>query len=319
MAQYNIKVVPSGMEYLSDSNLLDDALLNAIHLEHSCKTGSCGACKAEVLDGIVENEESKEVGDGTILLCQSKAKTDVIIKANYYSELENISIKTLPCKVSALECPIENIAILKLRLPPKSEFSYLPGQYIDLSYKGVKRSYSIANSKSDNDEIELHIRRVESGEMSKFIFDKLQCNQLMRLEGPKGSFFVREGTKPIIFVATGTGIAPVKAMVEDLISRSDKRSVFIYWGMRNEGDLYNTGLNNLAATHSNIEFKCILSQGMLEAKYVQDACLSDFVTLNDFDVYACGSLSMIESAQKLFVQNGLPEDAFHSDAFIPSK
>lgn len=206
--QYKIEVLPAGVHYQSEDNLLDDALSQNIPLEHSCKTGDCGACSAEIITGNVENVHGNVVTQGEILTCQSKALSDVVLKANYYPELVDIKQQTIPCKVANVIRVTDDIIILKFRFPPTVKFDYLPGQYVDLSYKGIKRSYSIANAKLDSKELELHIRKVPNGQMSELIFGDVQLNQLMRMEGPKGTFFVRNNNKPLLLLATGTGIAP---------------------------------------------------------------------------------------------------------------
>ncbi|MBW3697575.1 2Fe-2S iron-sulfur cluster binding domain-containing protein [Vibrio sp. T187] len=322
--QYNVKVLPAGVAFKSKGNLLDDALQQSIVLEHSCKTGDCGVCAVELVRGEVENENGEIISEGDFLTCQSQAKTDVIINALYYPELSDIVQQTLPCKVASVYFPAPDIIVLKLRFPPSANFDYLPGQYIDLNYKGVKRSYSIANAKLKTKEIELHIRRVQNGKMSKHLFDEnLDVNQLMRIEGPKGTFFVRSGDKPIIMLATGTGIAPIKAAVEQLTQSKDSRTIYIYWGMRYFSDIYDTGLDKLAASLDNIYFIPVLSRepsdSVNRVGYVQDAVLQDFSSFEMFDVYACGSPQMIEQAKRAFEQKELPTGQFFSDAFTPAK
>ncbi|CAH8193647.1 hypothetical protein VAEKB19_3160017 [Vibrio aestuarianus] len=172
--KYNIEIQPSGVSFKSEDNLLEDAIAQSIPLEHSCKTGDCGACSAEIITGNVENEHGNIVTQGKILTCKSRAKSDVVLKANYYPELVHIKQQTIPCKVASFEYVTENIVSIKFRFPPTVKFDYLPGQYVDLSFKGIKRSYSIANAKSDSKELELHIRKVPNGQMSELLFGELK-------------------------------------------------------------------------------------------------------------------------------------------------
>ncbi|WP_217512891.1 FAD-binding oxidoreductase [Vibrio metschnikovii] len=319
---YNIEIQPAGVHFQSEGNLLDDALSQLITLEHSCKTGDCGTCNAEVLSGQVENENGQIVDKGTILTCQSKAQSDLVLKANYYPELAIIKIQTLPCKVSKVEYVTDDILTLKLRLPPTAKLEYLAGQYLDLMFQGIKRSYSIANACSGTNEIELHIRKVPQGKMSSLLFGNVSENQLMRIEGPKGTFFVREGTKPLVFIATGTGIAPVKAMVEQLIAAEDKREVYVYWGMRTHLEIYCQDLIHYSQQHTNIKFTSVLSKekhANSQSCYVQDIVIKDFNSLANVDVYACGSAKMISDAKQLFLLNHLSPEAFYSDAFTAAK
>ena len=320
--KYNIEIFPANIEFKSESNILNDALEQSIHLEHSCKNGQCGSCEAKIINGDVIDQNGFLVNKGKILTCLSKAKSHLILEAKYYKELSDIQSMTSPCKVSSFQWLTEDILSLTLRLPPKNRLKYLSGQYIDLSVNGIKRSYSIANAMSEKGDIELQIRRVEGGAMSSFLRENLAINQLMRMEGPKGTFFVRESNKPLIFLATGTGIAPVKSMVEDLINKETKRQVHIYWGMRHENELYCRSLNELASHHSNVYFIPVLSR---DEKWngikghVQDAVLSDFDSLIDYEVYACGSINMILDAKEKLIKKELSENAFYFDAFTASR
>lgn len=320
--QYNIEIQPAGVHYKSKDNLLDDALTQSIPLEHSCKTGDCGACSAEVISGSVENEHGILVTEGTILSCKSKAKTDVILKANYYPELISIKQQTIPCKVAKFRYVTDDIVSITFRFPPTAKFDYLPGQYVDLSFNGIKRSYSIANAKTESKELEIHVRKVPNGKMSELIFGQLKENQLMRLEGPKGTFFIRDNNKPLVLIATGTGIAPIKAIVEDLLLKDDNRALYIYWGMQFAKELYCHELIEFAKRHEHIKFTAALSREVTGEHfngYVQDAVKNDFPSLSHVEVYACGSLNMINEAKIAFSNLHLPLDAFFADAFTPAK
>nr|WP_321278075.1 FAD-binding oxidoreductase [uncultured Vibrio sp.] len=321
--QYNIEIQPAGISYKSDENLLEDALSNSLPLEHSCKTGDCGVCTAEVLSGSVEKENGAVVTSGQILTCQSKAQSDVVLKAHYYPELAHIKQQTIPCKVASVKYPTDDIVILTFRFPPTAKFDYLPGQYVDLNYEGIKRSYSIANAKQTTKEIELHIRKVPNGKMSDALFGKVKENQLMRMEGPKGTFFVKDNAKPLILIATGTGIAPVKAIIEELVEKQDPRDIHIYWGMQYKNEIYCDALMDLVNQHHNIKFTAALSRedskGDFYKGYVQDAVVCDYRSLIEYEVYACGSSAMINQAKDLFNNSQLPSESFFSDAFTPAK
>lgn len=319
---FQITVKPSDIIFESDNNLLGDALQHNIALKHSCKNGDCGVCEAKIVSGEALAESGEEVRSGTILTCQSKALSDMVLEAEYYPELSNIKQQTLPCKVSSIAFPTPDIIAIKFRFPPTANFDFLPGQYVDLNFKGVRRSYSIANAMINGEDLELHIRQVPNGKMSELLFNGLKKNQLMRLEGPKGTFFVRPDTRPLIFIATGTGIAPVKAMVEQLVHEKDTRDISIYWGMRTPDEIYSTRLKQLAAEYEHVTFIPVLSRSPEwegRTGYVQDAVVTDISDLSNFDVYACGSLAMIEAAKDLFSKQKLPLKHFHSDAFIPAK
>ncbi|ABM02619.1 CDP-6-deoxy-L-threo-D-glycero-4-hexulose-3-dehydrase reductase [Psychromonas ingrahamii 37] len=319
---YRIEIQPSGVHFQSENNLLDDALDQSIPLEHSCKTGECGTCSAEVIFGDIENENDEIVSQGAILTCQSRALSDAILKAKYYPELASQQIQTLPSKVASFDYVTADIIVIKLRFPPTAKFDFLPGQYVDLNFKGIKRSYSIANAKQVSDGIELHIRKVAEGKMSEAVFSGLKEGLLMRLEGPKGTFFVRESNKPIIFLAGGTGIAPVKAMIEDLVANESKREIHIYWGMNNPSAFYLDKLQQFAEENSNIYYTPVLSgeeQWDGRMGFVHQAVCDDFESLNEYQVYACGSPLMINAAKISFIEKQLSKEQFFSDAFTPAK
>ncbi|NRB79296.1 MAG: 2Fe-2S iron-sulfur cluster binding domain-containing protein [Saccharospirillaceae bacterium] len=319
---YKIEIQPAGVYFQSEDNILDDALVQSVPLEHSCKTGDCGACSADIISGEIENEHGEIVNSGVVLTCQSKAKSDAILKAHYYPELVGQKLQTIPCKVAGFELVTNDIMVVKFRFPPTAKFDYLPGQYIDLSFKGIKRSYSIANAKQVSDGLELHIRNVPNGQMSAVIFGDLKQNHLMRFEGPKGTFFVKNNDKPLVLLATGTGIAPIKAIVEELVSNQDEREIHIYWGMQYASELYCKELIELAEQHQHIHFNSVLSKELNEQSrqgYVQDTVCQDFDSLANYEVYACGSLQMIRDAKAALLNKKLPSNAFYSDAFTPAK
>ncbi|GLT20420.1 CDP-6-deoxy-delta-3,4-glucoseen reductase [Vibrio zhanjiangensis] len=320
--QYKVTLAPSGVHYSSEDNLLDDALAKNLMLEHSCKNGDCGVCEASVLSGQVLDQNGCVVTAGTILTCQSKPLSDVTLEAEFFPELAEIKQQTLPCKVSSISYPTKDIAVLKLRFPPTAKFEFIAGQYLDLMYKGIKRSYSIASSMSTSHEVELHIRNVPQGKMSEHIFSGIKDNQLMRIEGPKGTFFTRSSDRKLVFLATGTGIAPVKAMIERLVESGDTRKVMVYWGMRTPSELYCKDLENLIDKLSDALFIPVLSQSADwkgRKGYVQNAAIEDIKDLDNCDVYACGSVAMIESARELFSKHNLSKQHFYSDAFTPAK
>ncbi|MGG7668996.1 CDP-6-deoxy-delta-3,4-glucoseen reductase [Yersinia sp. J1] len=323
-----IKLHPSGVIFTSDGTetILDAALENNINIEYSCKDGTCGACKAVVLSGEVEQGENtflseEDIANGSILTCCSKAKSNVELDVHYYPELSHIKKKTYPCKVDNIEYLGEDIAILSLRLPPSANMEYLAGQYIDLIINGQRRSYSIANAPGGN--VELHIRKVANGLFSHIIFNELKPQQLLRIEGPQGTFFVRKNNEPIIFLAGGTGFAPVKSMVEALISKNDQREMYIYWGMPTGNSFYSDIAREWAIQYPNIHYVPVVS-GHDESwtgatGFVHQSVLNDIADLSLFNVYACGSLAMISAARADFIKNGLNENKFFSDAFVPSK
>jgi 2-polyprenylphenol hydroxylase and related flavodoxin oxidoreductases len=326
---YKISLEPSAISFDAeeDITILQSALKNDVVLEHSCGNGQCGACKTKLISGNISFDDKFHVlnendrDENIFLSCVAKPLSDISIRADFFPELLDIKTKTVPCKVYSIEYPVANVAILKLRLPPAADFRYLPGQYIDLSYNGISRSYSIASAIVDDNLLELHIRKVADGVFSGFVFNEFKQNQLLRMQGPIGTFFIRKTNKPLIFLAGGTGFAPVKAMVESLIKQDDKRPIHIYWGARKQDDIYSDLPNQWANKYSNITSQIIVSdddawQG--RSGFVHQAVLDDFASLEDFMVYACGASAMINIARQTFIEKGLDEHSFIADAFLPA-
>lgn len=309
--------------------LLDAAAKAGISLPYSCKTGRCSTCKCKVLKGqsTVMREEfgltSDEKVQGFILSCVRSASTDMLIEVEDLGDQVIPEVKTLPARISSLEKLAPDVLSVKLRLPPNTPLTYLSGQYIDvIGIGGLRRSYSLANAPTPEKQLQLHIRAVEGGAMSNYWFNQAQVNDLLRINGPLGSFFMRSlAGLNLVFLATGTGIAPVKAMLEQLASApttDQPLSVTVYWGGREPQDLY----SDPGQWHPASRYVPVLSrasEGWTGTRgYVQNALLADLPDLSNTVVYACGSDAMIQSAKAALTQAGLPDKRFYSDAFVPS-
>lgn len=289
--------------------------------------GSCGVCKAKLVRGKVKQLNtqkaltSNEAEEGFILTCCTEAASNLELVANYYPQLAAIKKMVQPCKVENLSFPSDDIAVLKLKIPPAAKFNYLAGQYIQLIVKGERRSYSIANSKDSYSGIELHVGRVTGGLFSEYIFNELKIGQLLRFEGPIGSFFVRDADSPIVFLAGGTGFAPVKSMVEQLIEQNSSREIHIYWGASTKSGFYSNLANEWQSKYQNIHYTPVLSG---DESYdgrkglVHKAVIEDIRDMSKYEVYACGSPVMIEAARNDFIVSGLNSENFYSDAFVSS-
>lgn len=320
-----IKIFPSNVEFTGkeDESILDSGLNAGIHLEHSCRNGECGICKSELLAGSAIDVEGKlyEQGD-YILTCNCTPTSNLELHAHYFPELAGQVKRIVPCKVSSAVMVSHDVLRLILRIPPTSQIGYLAGQYINLQYKGVTRSYSIANA-NENEGIELHIRQVPNGQMSSVLFENLQENTLMRLEGPCGTFFIRDSERPIIFLAGGTGFAPVKSMVEYLLQNESRREIYIYWGMPTANDFYSNLPAEWSAAFDHVHFIPVVSNNDESwggrKGFVHHAVIEDFSSLKSFDIYACGSPLMIDASKTDFMAKNLLVDNFYSDAFTASK
>jgi CDP-4-dehydro-6-deoxyglucose reductase len=326
-----IVTLSSGRQFTAqdDETVLGAALRNGVTLEHSCRTGRCGSCKSQVRSGSTAPRHvelglsTEERASGWILSCVSSATTDLTLDVQDLGDVKLEPVRTLPCRIQALERLAADVMKVTLRLPPNSGFRCLPGQYIDvIGHGGLRRSYSVANAVSLSQHIELHVRKVEDGAMSHYWFDQAKPSDLLRLNGPLGTFFLRETAGlDLLLLATGTGIAPIKAMLEGLALAPVAmlpRSVALYWGGRTAPDLY-WDTATLAIGHRFVPVLSKADAGWFGAcGHVQQAVLEANPDLNDAAVYACGSDAMIQSARADLLAAGLAKNRFHSDAFVSS-
>lgn len=321
----------SGPQFAADpsTTLLDAAASAGITLPYSCRTGRCCTCKAQVRQGrtrallLETGLSAQELAEGWILTCARAAETDVTLDVEDLGGIQLPKPRTMPCRIEELSRLTPNVLQVKLRLPPGTDFSFIPGQYIDvIGPNGVRRSYSLANASYADKWLELHIRAVSGGAMSDYWFHQAKPNDLLRLNGPMGTFFLRKSAKiDLFFLATGTGMAPVKAMLESLqhvpIEQRPK-SVTVLWGVREPQDFY----FNVLAIPIEQRFVPVLSrplEGWTGSKgYVQDVLLSLVSDLTKVSVYACGSAAMVHSAKLALSNANLPLARFYSDAFVSS-
>lgn len=309
-----------------EKTLLDAAQLDEITLAHSCRTGRCGACIAPVLSGrtkVIKPEQAisqKELDAGYILTCCREACSDLELGIEDISILSQYPSKTLPCRIDALKLMSQDVLQVTLRLPPTMPLKYLPGQYVDvIGANGLRRSYSIANSPNKDGKITLHIRFVKGGQFSHYWFNEAAVNDLLRLEGPLGTFFHRDSAKPnLVFLATGTGIAPIKAMLSQFKACPMKHKITVYWGGRCKEDLY----DEVHLKSGHVDYIPVLSRPGADwsgqCGYVQEVAISNQHDWANTTVYACGSPLMIASAKDRLIKQGLEECHFFSDAFVSS-
>lgn len=313
----------------TNESMLDAGLRAGIVLEHSCKTGRCGSCKVQLKTGstipIVEGTSLTRVerDAGWVLSCVTSATSDVQLDIEDLGNIEVFANKTLPCRIHSIDMLNTEVLRIILRLPPNQQLNYHPGQYIEVIGKdGLRRSYSIAKKPSEDKLIELHIRHVPDGAMSQYWFVDAKVNDLLRLNGPLGTFFLRDvAGLDLILLATGTGMAPVKAMLEGMSALSKEfhpRSINVFWGGRVPQDLY------WSPTEVGIELRYHSVLSRADAAWsglrghVQQAVLQSDIKLEHAVVYACGSLAMINSARTQMVAAGLNAHRFFSDAFVSS-
>lgn len=321
---YTVKILPSEVEFTADKEktVLDSAFIKNINLEHSCRNGDCKTCLSKILSGSVTDKDGNSISSGKILTCSTFPQSDLIIEANYFSELEDIKKIFSPCKVEDIIFPVDNIAILRLRLPPSINFKYLSGQYLNLKYKGISRSYSIANSEESSKFIELHISKMENGKFSELIFNSISKDQLMSLEGPLGTFFIRNNNRQKILIAGGVGYAPIKAMLESYFLSEESEKIFLYWGVSHSNYFYSEEIKLWESEYECFTYVPVVSEhdnnwtgrnGM-----VHHAVLEDFGSFNNPDFYICGPPIMVDYAVEDLLKHGVKETNIFYDSFLPS-
>jgi CDP-4-dehydro-6-deoxyglucose reductase len=314
-------------EQINGKSILDSAEKAGINLQYSCRTGRCSTCKCKVVKGMTKTYSDElgltqlEKDEGYILSCVRYAEDNIEIEVDDLGDIEIPKPQTVPCKINKLKMLSEDVMQVILRIPPNTSFNFIPGQYLDLiSPSGIKRSYSIANNITNNI-IELHIKKIINGDFSNYLFKDAKLDDLLRLNGPHGTFFLREeADKDIIFLATGTGIAPIKSILEsmEVLLEDDSRSISVIWGARKKSDLYLDYFDK----NLNIDYIPVLSRASSDwtgdIGYVQDIAIEKKYDLTNTIVYACGSNEMIKSAKKTFIDSGLNKNHFYSDAFLAS-
>ena len=317
-------------EAQTDECILDAALRQGVLLPHGCRDGACGSCRGKVLHGTVDHGRTSpqvlseaERAAGFALFCCATPQENLIIEASAARRPTDIPVLTLPARVEKLTLVAPDVMLVELRLPAGERFNFLPGQYIDILLKdGRRRAFSLANAPHDDARLQLHIRRIDGGYFTGQVFTTLKERDLLRIKGPQGSFFLREeSTKPMLFIAGGTGFAPIKAIIEHALAKGIARPMTLYWGARRSEDLYLKALaESWAGQNSDFRFIPVLSEA--EAGWqgrtglVHRAVMQDLTDLSGYQAYVCGSPAMIAAARHDLVQHGgLPAEEFLSDAF----
>jgi CDP-4-dehydro-6-deoxyglucose reductase len=267
-------------------------------------------------------DEEKALGKA--LFCQARPLTDLVIEARTIGAAKDIQVKTLPCRVQKMERVAEDVIILGLKLPANERLQFLAGQYLEFLLKdGSRRSFSMGNAPHDDELLQLHVRHVAGGQFTDHVFGKMKERDILRFEGPQGTFFLREdSTKPIVFVASGTGFAPIKSIIEHAIHKGIARPMTLYWGGRRPKDLYMNALAEGWAAQGRITYVPVISDALPEdhwtgrTGFVHRAVIQDFPDLSALQVYACGVPIMVDSARRDFIALcKLPEDEFYADSF----
>ena len=338
---YQITIHPSGHTFIAenDETVLQAALRADFPLSYGCRNGACGTCKGKIIQGTVDfgrydKDTLTEIEKlaGMALFCCATPLSEIIIECREISAIQHIKIKIMPCRVHKLERVSSNVMVISLKLPHSERLQFLSGQYIDILMKnGKRRSFSIANAPHNDEFLQLHVRNYPGGAFTEHAFTDMKEKDILRFEGPFGTFFLRENSdKPIIFVASGTGFAPIKSILEHkfymINAQNNQRQIVLYWGARTKTDLYLAKLaGQWQEEHKNFTFIPVLSEALptdnWEGRFglVHQAVLEDFESLAGYQVYACGSSVMVKAARRDFINlRDLPENEFFSDTFTPS-
>jgi CDP-4-dehydro-6-deoxyglucose reductase len=251
-----------------------------------------------------------------------------VVEARSVPGAGEFPVLKMPSRVLSIERPAPDVAVLRLQLPANQNLQYRAGQYIEFILPGgARRSYSVANAQhllGSPPAIELHLRHLHGGQFTDHVFSVMKEKDILRMEGPFGSFFLREDSdKPMILLASGTGFAPIKALIQRLQHLGSRRSAVLYWGCRHRADLYqNDWCVQAAAETPTLRYVPVLSEPLPgdgwhgRTGFVHQAVMADWPDLSSHQVYACGAPVMVEAAQRDFVDLcGLPADEFYADAF----
>ncbi|KQR45885.1 CDP-6-deoxy-delta-3,4-glucoseen reductase [Acidovorax sp. Leaf160] len=336
-AAVQISVQPSGRTFTAQAgeSILAAAIRSGVGLPYGCKDGACGSCKCKKLSGSVVHgdHQSKalsaaEADAGFVLTCCAQPLTDVVLESRHVTDESAFPIKKLPVRVSSLTRASHDVMIVRLQLPAADTFRYHAGQYIEFILKdGARRAYSMATAPHTQAEapgVELHIRHMPGGRFTDHVFTGMKEKEILRVEGPFGSFFLREDSdKPIVLLASGTGFAPVKSLIEHMRFKGIARPTTLYWGGRRPGDLYLDGwLRERLADMPHLRYVPVVSHALAEDAwagrrgFVHQAVLDDFADLSGHQVYACGAPIVVDSARAAYTaERGLPPDEFFADAF----
>ncbi|MBC7437302.1 MAG: CDP-6-deoxy-delta-3,4-glucoseen reductase [Bdellovibrionales bacterium] len=346
-ATFQVSVLPSGRTFSvnADEAILPAAIRQGIGMPYGCKDGACGSCKCKKLEGDVFHgpHQSKALSEeeeaaGYILTCCGVPQTDVVLESRQVTDESAFPIKKMPSRVTALEKKSHDVMVIRLQLPANDTMRYHAGQYIEFILRdGARRSYSMANAphlalptaKTDDTpalgpSIELHIRHMPGGKFTDHVFTAMKEKEILRVEGPYGSFFLREESdKPMILLASGTGFAPIKAVIEHMQYKGITRPATLYWGGRRPLDLYlDDWVQAKLAEMPRLQYVPVVSNAMPDDNwtgrtgFVHKAVLEDFPDLSGYQVYACGAPIVVDSARADYTAAGkLPPEEFFADSF----
>ena len=335
---FTITVQPSGRSFEAEAGetMLTAGIRQGIGLPYGCKDGACGSCKCKKLSGSVSHGphqdkalSAQEEAVGYVLTCCGTATSDVVLESRQVTHAGAFPIKKMPARVAQLERLSHDVMRMKMQLPANDVIQYHAGQYIEFILRdGTRRSYSMANAphtliESGAPMVDLHVRHMPGGKFTDHVFGAMKEKEILRIEGPYGSFHLRdESPKPIVMLASGTGFAPIKAILEHMQFMGISRDTVLYWGGRRPQDLYmDAWMQDALTTMPHLRYVPVVSDALAEdgwsgrTGFVHLAVLEDLPDLSGHQVYACGAPIVVDSARKDFTRAGLPEEEFYADAF----
>jgi CDP-4-dehydro-6-deoxyglucose reductase, E3 len=331
---FKITVQPSGRAFDVEGGeaILAAAIRQGVGMPYGCKDGACGSCKCRKLEGTVVHGSHQakalspeEEANGLILTCRAVPQTDVVLESRQVTDESAFPVRKMPSRVSSLEKVSHDVMIVKLQLPANDQLRYHAGQYVEFILRdGARRSYSMANAPHNAPGVELHIRHMPGGKFTDHVFTAMKEKEILRVEGPFGSFFLREDSqKPMILLASGTGFAPIKALIEHMQSKGIQRPATLYWGGRRPEDLYmDAWVRERCAEMGNLKYVPVISNALPEDNwtgrtgFVHKAVMEDFPDLSGHQVYACGAPIVVDSARAEYSSAcKLPPEEFYADSF----
>ena len=331
---HQITLVPTGQVFMADpdESVLAAALRAGLNLPHSCKGGHCASCRARVLAGSVAYPGPRPAGlteaeaaEGYALLCQARALTDLRVETREVRPAPDVEVKSLPCRIERMDRLADDVMAVFLRLPAVEDLHFRPGQYLDVMLsEGRRRSFSIASAPSDGRLIELHVRRASKSGFTAQLFETLRAGALLRIEGPLGQFWLRsESPRPALMVGGGTGYAPLRAMLRELVAAGDRRPLTLYWGAATRDGLYeHEWLSRLERERPGFVYRPVVSGPLPPGEcwdgrrgLVHAVVLEEVADLTAWDVYASGPPAMIEAIRSGFLARGLPREQLYFDSF----
>ncbi|MEA3182469.1 MAG: CDP-4-dehydro-6-deoxyglucose reductase [Gammaproteobacteria bacterium] len=335
--KYTVLIEPHGrhITVAADRPILEGALAAGLNLPHSCKSGHCSSCRVKLRVGDIEYPNGVPLGltlqeaqGGNILLCQARARSDLVVEARLIASVTAVEIKTLPCRIAQLTPLAPDVMQVFLRLPAVETLKFQPGQYLDILLdRGRRRSFSIASPPHDSDLLELHVRRVPGGGFTDGLFGTTPVGSLLRIEGPIGQFVYQETASPLLMIAGGTGFAPLKSMLRHILEagisgRPCERPIHLYWGARQAHDVYEEGLVlEWVRQYPQLRFTAVLSEATQtnaphhRLGWVHETVLAEHPSLEAFDVYAAGPPALVEAIRTAFPARGARPDRLFFDSF----